>query len=37
MIEKVFKPRKHYRWDDLIEYATGEKLTAKYYSMQFVA
>jgi len=36
LIEKVFKPGKCYRWDNLIEHATGENLTAKYYSMQFV-
>ncbi len=35
-IEKVFKPGKVYYWNDLIEKATGEKLTAKYYAAQFI-
>lgn len=35
-IEKVFKPGARYPWNDMIEKATGEKLTAKYYSEQFV-
>lgn len=34
--EKVFKPGCLYEWNDMIERATGEKLTAKYYSKQFV-
>ena len=34
--EKVFKPGTRYPWNDMIEKATGEKLTAKYYAKQFV-
>jgi len=34
--EKVFKPGARYSWNTLIEKATGEKLTAKYYAGQFV-
>ncbi len=34
--EKVFKPGARYSWNEMIEKATGEKLTAKYYSEQFV-
>jgi len=34
--EKVFMPGMRYHWSEMIERATGEKLTAKYYSMQFV-
>jgi peptidyl-dipeptidase A len=33
---KVFAPGMKYKWNDMIERATGEKLTAKYYAMQFV-
>ncbi|HNW69063.1 MAG TPA: M2 family metallopeptidase [Bacteroidales bacterium] len=36
MIEKVFKPGMKYEWNNMIEKATGEKLTAKYYAKQFV-
>jgi len=36
MIEKVFKPGMKYEWNEMIEKATGEKLTAKYYAKQFV-
>lgn len=36
LIEKVFKPGAKYFWNDMIEKATGEKLTAKYYAKQFV-
>ncbi len=35
-IEKVFKPGRIYYWNDMIEKATGEKLTPKYYAAQFV-
>ena len=35
-IEKIFKPGDRYYWNDMIEKATGEKLTAKYYAKQFV-
>jgi peptidyl-dipeptidase A len=34
--EKVFMPGARYNWNDMIEKATGEKLTAKYYAKQFV-
>ncbi len=36
LIEKVFMPGARYHWNDMIEKATGEELTAKYYAMQFV-
>lgn len=35
-IENVFKPGNKWFWNDMIEKATGEKLTAKYYAKQFV-
>jgi peptidyl-dipeptidase A len=34
--DKVFMPGSRYYWNDMIEKATGEKLTAKYYARQFV-
>jgi peptidyl-dipeptidase A len=34
--EKIFMPGMRYYWNDMIEKATGEKLTAKYYAKQFV-
>jgi peptidyl-dipeptidase A len=34
--EKVFKPGAYYQWNEMIQRATGEKLTAKYYAKQFV-
>jgi peptidyl-dipeptidase A len=34
--EKVFKPGSRWYWNEMIEKATGEKLTAKYYAKQFV-
>jgi len=34
--EKVFKPGRTMYWNDMIEKATGEKLTARYYARQFV-
>ena len=34
--EKIFLPGARYYWNDMIEKATGEKLTAKYYAKQFV-
>ena len=34
--DKVFMPGARYYWNDMIEKATGEKLTAKYYARQFV-
>lgn len=33
--EKVFRPGATYQWNEMIERATGEKLTAKYSQMQF--
>jgi peptidyl-dipeptidase A len=34
--EKVFMPGSRNYWNEMIEKATGEKLTAKYYAKQFV-
>jgi len=34
--DNVFTPGARYPWNDMIEKATGEKLTAKYYAEQFV-
>ncbi|MCX6270165.1 MAG: M2 family metallopeptidase [Bacteroidetes bacterium] len=34
--EKVFVPGARYFWNDMIQQATGEKLTPKYYALQFV-
>ena len=31
----VFSPGMLYHWNDMIEKATGEKLTAKYYQEEF--
>ncbi len=36
LTEKVFKPGALYYWNDMIEKATGEKLTARHYADQFV-
>jgi peptidyl-dipeptidase A len=36
LIDKVFAPGAKYHWNDMIEKATGEKLTPKYYAGQFV-
>ncbi len=36
LIKNVFAPGAKYYWNDMIEKATGEKLTAKYYAKQFV-
>jgi len=33
---KIFMPANKYYWNDMIERAAGEKLTAKYYAKQFV-
>jgi peptidyl-dipeptidase A len=35
-IDKVFVPGARFKWNDMIEKATGEKLTPKYYAKQFV-
>lgn len=32
----IFQVGRRYPWNEMIERATGEKLTAKYYQMQFV-
>lgn len=34
--EEIFMPGSRWYWNDMIEKATGEKLTAKYYARQFV-
>ncbi len=34
--ENIFMPGARFYWNDMIEKATGEKLTAKYYAEQFV-
>jgi peptidyl-dipeptidase A len=34
--KNVFLPGARYYWNDMIQKATGEKLTAKYYAKQFV-
>jgi peptidyl-dipeptidase A len=34
--EKIFMPGSRYSWNEMIEKATGERLTAKYYAKQFV-
>jgi peptidyl-dipeptidase A len=33
---KIYMPGSKYIWNEMIEKATGEKLTAKYYAQQFV-
>jgi len=33
--KKLFKKGKTYRWDELIQKATGEKLTTKYFTEEF--
>jgi peptidyl-dipeptidase A len=36
LVVKVFAPSARYRWNEMIEKATGEPLTAKYFVEQFV-
>ncbi len=36
LITNVFEPANRWYWNDMIEKATGEKLTAKYFTIQFV-
>lgn len=36
LVEKVFKPGALYPWNEMIEKATGEKLTPKYYADQWM-
>jgi peptidyl-dipeptidase A len=35
-IDNVFAPGRKFYWNDMIQKATGEKLTAKHYAKQFV-
>jgi peptidyl-dipeptidase A len=37
LTDSVFKPGMRWTWNEMIERATGEKLTAKYYARQFVS
>jgi Zn-dependent M32 family carboxypeptidase len=34
--EKIFSPGRKYHRNTMIEWATGEKLTPKYYAQQFI-
>ena len=34
--EKVFKPGKSLPWNEMIEHATGESLTARYFVKQYI-
>jgi peptidyl-dipeptidase A len=36
LIDKVFKPGRKCQWNELIEHATGEKLTAKYFARKYL-
>jgi peptidyl-dipeptidase A len=36
LVNSVFKPGMRWPWNEMIERATGEKLTAKYYARQFL-
>lgn len=36
LTDNIFKPGAKWNWNEMIEKATGEKLTAKYYAEQFV-
>ena len=36
LADKIFSVGDKYSWNEMIEKATGEKLTAKYYAKQFV-
>jgi peptidyl-dipeptidase A len=36
LVDFVFKPGMRWPWNEMIERATGEKLTAKYYARQFI-
>jgi peptidyl-dipeptidase A len=36
LTSKVFKPGARYKWNDMIERATGRKLSAEYYAKQFL-
>jgi Zn-dependent M32 family carboxypeptidase len=37
LIEQFFRHGKRMRWDNLVQSATGEPLTSKYFVSQFVA
>jgi peptidyl-dipeptidase A len=37
LVDFVFKPGMRWPWNEMIERATGEKLTAKYYARQFIS
>jgi peptidyl-dipeptidase A len=37
LIDKIFNPGKKYYWNDMIQKATGEKLTPLYYKEQFIS
>lgn len=36
LTNKVFEPGARYKWNDMIERATGRKLSAEYYAKQFL-
>ncbi len=36
LVERVFKPGMRYPWNEMIQRATGEELTPKYYAEQFI-
>jgi peptidyl-dipeptidase A len=36
LLNNVFKPGAKYQWNEMIEKATGEELTAKYYAGEFL-
>ena len=36
LVEQVFEPAAIYPWNEMIERATGEALTAQYFVAQFV-
>jgi len=36
LIKNVFAPGSRYKWNDMIERATGKKLTAQFYAEQFL-
>jgi len=36
MTKNIFNAGMKYEWNEMIERATGEKLTAKYFAGQFV-
>lgn len=36
LVDNIFKPGMRYPWNEMIERATGEKLTSLYYAKQFV-